>query len=194
MTAENKQFKLDGIKEKYYVLQVQFRKDPDAFARLYDLYIERIFRFVRFKVSSQEEAEDISSDVFLKAWKFIKESDVKIGNFKAFVYKIARNCVIDFYRNKSRAFERLPDDQEQLEMIRDQKNLQEEVANKIEVAAIEKHLGKLKEEYREVIVLKHVEGFSFSEIAGILEKKSGAVRVLLHRAMKALKDIIDSQS
>jgi RNA polymerase sigma-70 factor (ECF subfamily) len=194
MTAENKQFKLDGIREKYYVLQVQFRKDPDAFARLYDLYIERIFRFVRFKVSSQEEAEDISSDVFLKAWKFIKESDVKIGNFKAFVYRIARNCVIDFYRNKSRAFERLTDDQEQLETIRDQKNLQEEVANKIEVAAIENHLGKLKEEYREVILLKHVEGFSLSEIAGILEKKSGAVRVLLHRAMKALKDIIDSQS
>lgn len=180
-----------GIKEKYLVLQVQYRKDPDAFAKLYDLYIEKIFRFVRFKVSSLEEAEDISADVFLKAWKFTRESNIKIGNFKAFIYKIARNCVIDFYRSKSRVFEKVFDDQEQLESIRDQKNLQEEIANRMEVETIENHLGKLKEEYREVILLKHVEGFSVSDIAGILEKKSGAVRVLLHRALKALRDIID---
>ena len=190
--TEGKQSKLDGIKEKYWILQVQYRKDPDAFARLYDLYIEKIFRFVFFKVSTREEAEDISADVFLKAWKFIKESEEKIGNFKAFIYRIARNCVIDFYRGKSRTFEQLPDDQAQLEEIRDRKNLQEEIADKMEVAAIENHLEKLKEDYREIILLRHVEGFSINEIAKILEKKSGAVRVMLHRAMTALKDIIDS--
>lgn len=180
---------LDNIKEKYFVLQVQFRKDPDAFARLYDLYIEKIFRFVLFKVSRQEDAEDISADVFLKAWKYIKESEKKVSNFKAFIYQIARNCVIDFYREKNRAFSKTNEDQQLIESVSDQKSLAEDVENKIEVAAVENYLNKLKEEYREIILLRHVEGFNIKEIAQILGKKSGAIRVLLHRAMKALKEI-----
>ncbi|MBI5254543.1 RNA polymerase sigma factor [Candidatus Falkowbacteria bacterium] len=180
---------LDNVKEKYFVLQVQYRKDPDAFAKLYDLYIEKIFRFVLFKVSRQEDAEDISADVFLKAWKYIKESEKKVSNFKAFIYQVARNCVIDFYREKNRTFEKANEDQELIEDARDQKDLAQQVENKIEIAAVENYLNKLKEEYREIILLRHVEGFNIKEIAQILGKKSGAIRVLLHRAMKALKEI-----
>ena len=56
-----------GIKEKLWLLQVRTQKDPEAFGYLYDAYIEKIYRFVYFKVGSREEAEDIASEVFLKA-------------------------------------------------------------------------------------------------------------------------------
>ena len=68
----------DSAKEKYFLLQVQYRKDPEAFARLYDMYVSRIFRFVYFKVSSEEDAQDLTAEVFLKAWEYIKKQDRKL--------------------------------------------------------------------------------------------------------------------
>jgi len=62
-----------GITEKLLLLRVRTKKDPEAFATLYDMYAEKIFRFVRFKIDSREEAEDITSEVFLKVWNFLLE-------------------------------------------------------------------------------------------------------------------------
>jgi len=185
--------KKDSLKEKFLIFKVKQNKDAEAYARLYDYYVDRIFRFILFKVSSVEVAEDLTSEVFLKTWEYINRTTEKIGNFNALIYRVARNAVIDYYRSKSRKFQSI-DDEEAFNEIEDKRNLEKEVSVKLEVQNIQNHLAKLKDIYREVIVLKYIEDFSIAEIAEVMEKKKGAVRVLLHRALKALKEIAGEES
>ena len=91
-----------NLKEKYFFLKLRVAKDPDAFGELYNIYVDQIFRFIYFKVSRKEEAEDLTAEVFLKTWQYINEEKAKkIDNLKAFLYQTARNSVIDFYRKKN---------------------------------------------------------------------------------------------
>ena len=161
-------------------------KDTDAFAEIYDLYVTKIYRFIYFKVSSVEEAEDLTSEVFLKSWQYISEGK-KIENMNALLYRIARNAVIDFYRSRAKTEaleENISGDQAVSED--DLKNI--EIS--LDFADMEKSLRDLKDEYREVIVLRFVDELSIKEIADILEKNKGTVRVLIFRALQALKQLL----
>ncbi|MCK5466232.1 RNA polymerase sigma factor, partial [Candidatus Parcubacteria bacterium] len=169
----------------------------EAFSEIYDFYIIRIFRFIYLKTSSKETAEDLASEVFLKYWKRIKEGmeDESLGEVisndktKAFLYKIARNLIIDFYRKKEVPTVEIDNDIK--DKIRDQKqDILAYVSAKQEVEETMRVLSKLKDEYREIIILRHVEELSFAEIAEIIGKSSGSVRVQLHRATKALKGVM----
>lgn len=177
-----------SLKEKFLIFKVKQNKDAEAYGMLYDYYVGRIFRFILFKVSSVEIAEDLTSEVFLKTWEYINRTTEKIGNFNALLYRVARNAVIDYYRSKSRMFASASDE-ELLEKIADKRDLESEADTRMEIQSIQNHLKKLKDIYQEVITLKYIEEFSIAEIAEIMEKKKGAVRVLLHRALKALKEI-----
>ena len=179
--------KRSSIKEKYLIFKVKQNKDADAYGQLYDFYVDRIYRFILFKVSTVEEAEDLTSEVFLKTWEYINKTNKKVQNINALFYRVARNSVIDFYR--TRKFENSISEQDQLKQIQDRRNLAEETEAKMEVEDMQKSLLKLKDEYREIIILKHIEDLSISEIAEILDKTVGNVRVLLHRAIAALKEI-----
>lgn len=74
----------------------------EQFSQIYDQYIDKIYRFIYLKVSSQEIAEDITSKVFLKGFEAYKDSKSSIGNPGAFLYQIARNAIVDHYRSKGR--------------------------------------------------------------------------------------------
>jgi len=181
--------KRNSIQEKYLIFRIKQHKDPDAYGQLYDHYVTRIYRFVFFKVSSSEDAEDITADVFLKTWQYIRNTDKKIGNLNALLYKMSRNAVIDYYRSKRRT-EMPMSDQSSYEDIMDKRDIEAEVEVKMEIENIEKYLDQLKDEYREVVILRHVEQYSINEIAEILEKSVSNVRVILHRAIKRLKELI----
>lgn len=183
--------KKPSLKEKFLIYQVRQNKDAESYGQLYDIYVDRIFRFVFFKVSTQEIAEDITSEVFLKTWEYINKTNRKIGNLNALLYRVARNAVIDHYRVKSKDF--VGTDEDHMERIKDDRDLEAEVSVKLEIKSIEKHLEKLKDDHREVIILKYIEEFSITEIAEILDKSKGNVRVILHRALSALKDIAGEQ-
>src|SRR5437868_3511880 len=88
------------IAEHILLYKLHVKQDPEAYAALYDTYVKQIYRFVYFKVSSHEEAEDITSEVFLKAWHYIQEKR-EIKSFSGLLYRMARNCIIDLYRHKS---------------------------------------------------------------------------------------------
>ena len=176
-----------SLKEKFLIYKVRQHKDAESYGKLYDYYVDRIFRFILFKVSSSAIAEDLTSEVFLKTWEYINKTNKKIGNLNALLYKVARNCVIDHYRARSK--EAMATDEEYLENICDSRDFAAEAEVKLEIQSIEKHLAKLKDIYREVIILKYIEEFSIAEIAELVDKSKGTVRVLLHRALKALKEI-----
>lgn len=182
--------KKNSLQEKYLIFKIKHDKDPEAYGKLYDLYVSRIFRFVLFKVSSVEEAEDITSEVFLKAWQYIRTTEKRIANLNALLYRMARNAIIDFYRCRRRQDLAVSEEEEYQEIV-DARNIEKEIDQKIEFKNIENYLNQLKDEYREIIILRYIEEFSINEISEILEKTKSNVRVLLHRAMKNLRELID---
>jgi RNA polymerase sigma-70 factor (ECF subfamily) len=184
------------LKEQYLFLKLRATRDPEVFGELYDIYVDQIYRFIYFKVARREEAEDLTGDVFLKTWQYINDmgSEV-IDNLRAFLYQTARNAVIDFYRTRDRReIVSLPQGQEDknekltMEIMDEKQDLVEKVELASDIEEVKKALQKIKEEYREVIILRFIEELSVKETAEILGKSEGAVRVLLHRAVAALKE------
>lgn len=180
---------LSSISENILLYKLKAYKDPEAFAALYDIYVKRIYRFVYFKVSSHEEAEDITSEVFLKAWNYIND-DKEVKSFSGLLYKIARNCVIDLYRHKAGKAETilissLPEGLE----IGDSGKTVGGLHTQLEAEDLIKVIKKLKLEYQEVLTLRYVDELQIEEIAEITGKGNISVRVTLHRALKKLKKL-----
>ena len=187
---------LNDFEEKLILKRALAGKE-EAFSEIYDFYVIRIFRFIYLRTSSKETAEDLASEVFLRYWKRIKKGmrDENFGEIIAndkirpFLYKIAKNLIIDFYRKKEIPTVEIDDNIK--DKIRDQKqDIMAYISIKQEVEEMMEALGKLKDEHREIIILRHVEGLSITEIAEITEKSSGSVRVSLHRAIKELKGMV----
>jgi len=187
MTTPNK------LKEKILLFKIRRNRDTEAFGELYDLYVDSIYRYVFFKISSREDAEDLASEVFLKIWNYLvtEESD-RINNFRPFAYKVARNLVTDFYR-KNKHIE-IPIDSENDTIIDNQKNIFDKLAIASEVEEVSKAMKELKSEYREVILLRHVESLNIGEIASVIGKTNGATRTLLHRATGTLREILNQEN
>lgn len=192
---------IEDVENTEDILEKELEEKREALGRIYDIYAIRIFRFVYLKTGSRETAEDLTSEVFLKFWKYIKKDEDKKGsdgdflkNDKAspFIYRIARNLVIDFYRKKQ--FITIEIDQSVKNRILDQKqDIFQIVTLKEDVEEIKKSLRQINDDYKEVIILRHVEGLNTKEIAEITEKSEGSVRVLLHRAIKALAEVMEER-
>ena len=162
------------------------------FAGIYDKYIEKIYRFIFLKVNSQEIAEDLCSDTFLRGWKAYKKAQnpelkaqKEIENIQAFLYKIARNLVIDHYREKGKAQIISAD---YIQIADPRTNLEEKAILSSDINTIRLALVNLKENHQNVIIWRYLDGFSIADIAGMLGKSEGAIRVMLHRALNALKN------
>jgi len=176
------------LSEKLLLLKLK-SKDPEVFGQFYDLYAERIHRFIYFKVSSREEAEDLTAETFLKIWEHIF-GNKKIDHLNAFTYQVARNLVIDWYRKRAQAKVVTAPEEELVNIPDTRQSVDEKLSIDLDVAAMEKYLRQLKDEYQEVIILRYIDELSVGEIAKILGKSSGAVRVLSHRALTAIKELI----
>jgi RNA polymerase sigma-70 factor (ECF subfamily) len=156
------------------------------FSKIYDQYINKIYRFVFLKVNSRDTAEDLCSETFLKAWEAFKTKDLKlIKNYQAFLYQIARNVVIDYYREKGRTniisaeFVSIEDPRP---------NVEEKSFLDSDLSEVKAVLANLKQNYQEVIIWRYIDDLSIKEISKLLGKSEGTARVVLHRALKSLKD------
>lgn len=154
------------------------------FSDIYDKYIDKIYRFVFLKVSSPEIAQDLTSEVFLRGWEVFKErKDIK--NPPAFLYQIARNLVIDHYREKGKV---RVISAEYTQITDPRVNLEEKAVLSSDLDTVRLAIANLNEDYQTVIIWRYLDDLSVPEIAKILDKSEGAVRVSLHRALKSLKD------
>jgi RNA polymerase sigma-70 factor (ECF subfamily) len=167
-------------------------RDKDAFIQVYDKFAGDIYRFVYFKVGDGEEAKDLTSMIFLKTWSHIQTNSLTNGKtLRALLYKIARTSIIDYYRETGNKIEvSLDDPNHPLEIIDQTGNISGEVDTKTDLELIKGKLPLLKEEYREVIILKYINDLEIEEIAEITGKSRGNIRVLLHRALAALKELL----
>ena len=156
--------------------------DSEAFALLYDAYVERVYRYVLFRVSEGEATEDLVSQVFLKAWQNLDRYKTGPSPFIAWLYTIARNLVIDHYRAKK---DPLP-----LEKIRalpsDLQSPPEEVETRFDLQAMRDGLQALSSDQQQVLILKYIAGLPNENIAKIMKKQEGTIRGLQMRALQTL--------
>jgi len=160
----------------------------EQFGAIYDQYIDKIYRFVYLKVSSQEIAEDITSKVFLKGWEAYKGAQEGIKNPGAFLYQIARNSVVDHYREKGRVQQVSVDASSQI--ADPGTSAQEKAILNADIRIIKAGIQKLKKEHQDIIIWHYLEDMPIDSIAELLGKPAGTVRVMLHRGLKDLRDII----
>lgn len=163
--------------------------DSEAFGLIYDHYLDRIYRFIFLKVSNKEEAEDLSQQVFMKAWEAMVRFEDEGLPFASWLYRIARNLVIDFYRTRKSVVsleENILD-----ELMSDQEDIEESVIRSQSQERIMEALKQLSDEQKDVIILRFVDDLSYREIARITQKNQAALRILHHRALKKLKIILE---
>ena len=176
--------------EKHLLKQIKSGNEP-SFAKAYDLYADKIYKFVFSKINSSDIAEEIVQDAFTRFWQFARKDDSDIYNIKSLLYKIARNLIIDYYRAKRP--DEIPIDepefQAELSVTPDNdKSLDLE----FDLKQIESSLTQLPSVYQDVIIMKFVNDLSHREIAGILDKTESHIRVLIHRALQALREKLKS--
>ncbi|MBU0614047.1 RNA polymerase sigma factor [Patescibacteria group bacterium] len=168
-------------RQKFLLFRVYRFQDSKAYGELYDLYFSRIRRYVFFKLPSAEDAQEVTSEVFLRGWEYATAS--RIENANAFFYRIARNLVADFYRSRH-----VDKPIEEASLVASSEDIAGRVETKQETDELIGKLKNLRTEYQEVLVMKYLDEMSVKEIALALEKTQNNVRVLLHRAKKALQE------
>ncbi len=183
--------KIGRIEEKLLIYKIR-KNDRQAFVKAYDLYVDQLYRFIYFKVGNREEAEDLCSAVFLKTWNYILRDGLKdYKTLKALLYKIARNLIIDHYRKNKDSRTVSLDGGSEIDVIDEKQNVEEKMDLKTDIFVLETKLPELKDEYREAIILRFVNELSIKEIAEILGKPKGGVRVLIFRALRALRELLE---
>lgn len=165
-----------------------------AFAFIYDKYIQKIYRFVFLKVSTKENAEDLTSQVFIKTLDYlIEKTDKDIQNLNAFLYQVARNTIADFYRQQGRQQEVQQVDQQELERLPDKDiDVEKKVILNLDILQVKKALQKINNDYQEVIILYYLEGYSSKEVSQIMQRSHGATRQLIRRGLESLRQILNT--
>lgn len=168
-------------------LLTKAKKDETAaFGEIYNLFFKRIYTFIYYRVSHKETAEDLAEEVFLKA--YTKLSSVKAAkSLEAWLYQIARNLVIDYYRGKK--------EQLGLEAVENSLIYEETVLDTLNLnhqqIIINQLLQNLPADYQQVIRLKFFENLSNNIIAELTGKSEGAIRVIQFRAITKLRKLFE---
>jgi RNA polymerase sigma-70 factor (ECF subfamily) len=169
------------IDEKQLIAQCQ-KGDLEKFGLLYDKYIKKIYDFIYYKTTHQETAEDLTSQTFFKAMDKIGGFDCSKGTFPAWLYRIARNTVIDFYRTRRK--EANIDDVWDLSGNED---LERDIDSKEKLAQVEKYLAKLKGEQRDIIIMRVWQSMPYKEIAAAMGKSEASCKMVFSRTIRTLR-------
>ncbi len=184
----NQDYSQEQASDEAALVQKAIGHDAEAFGRLYDMHIDRVYRHIYYRVGNETDAEDLTQQVFLKAWQAMPRYKKTASPFIAWLMTISHNQVVDFYRTKKEkayveaealASDSLPSPEQQSEASLEQQRLRSAIL-------------QLGGDEQQVVLLRFVEGFEFAEIAPLLNKKEGNVRVILHRALVKLRGILES--
>lgn len=169
-----------ALKEEM-VLVEKAKSDEMAFTQLYNFYFLRIYNFINKRVSHRETAEDLVSETFMKAFANLNKYNYKGLSFGAWLYKIASNLVIDYYRKELKYKKEDIDDHPSIpsNLLTD-----EEIKIKQDKDAVEKLLAHLPDREKQIIELKFFAELSNNEIAEIMDITATNVGVLIFRSLK----------
>ena len=171
-----------------YLVEQAAKHDRASFTALYERYVERVYRHVYYRVSNHADAEDITQEVFTRAWKAIGKYKRTGAPFAAWLITIAANLVADHYKRRQKmpvadvGYDNAPGDS-----ASDPAGMAEASFNS---ALVKKAVQNLKGDKQKVIMMHFIDGFSYEEIAGTLKKSEGAIRVIQYRALTDLRKML----
>lgn len=163
----------------------------EAIAELYNRYHENIFYYIWSRVSNPQLAEDLTGDVFLRMVTNLPSYRSTAAPFPAWLFRIARNLVIDHAR-KAGTRKELPLD-DHTDHIKEEDSLTEIVDQNLTIEQVQVALQELNPLRRDVIILRFIVGLSLKEVASLLDKTVGSIKVAQHRAVKELRVILESK-
>ncbi len=170
--------------EENLVRRAQHR-DQEAFAQLYEEHFDKIYRYITLKIGNETEAEDMTQQVFLNALQSISSFKWKGIPFAAWLFRIAHNQVVDYFRSKKRT--NVPLDES---LASHNNNTQLIVEQKLDVEQLISATKQLTEAQREVISLRFAGELSIAQVAKAMGKNQGAVKALQHSAIVALRNTL----
>ena len=152
------------------------------FGELYEKYVDKIYSFVYYKTFHKEIAEDIVSQTFIQALEKIRTFNEKKGSFKSWLYRIARNLVIDYYRSKKTDI-----DIDQIWDLHAENDTAREADTNIEIKKLYEYLKILNRREREIIIMRLWDGLSYGEISRILGKSIAGCKMLFARTVVKIR-------
>jgi len=160
--------------------------DGDAFGELYDLHVARIYRYIYYMTRSPTEAEDLTAQTFLKAWQAISRYEMRGPPFIHWLLRIAYNVTLNYLRGQRRH-----ETISRIKYLEDRALTPEKVLEQQDTATrVRQALLRLAPSQRQVLVLRFIEGLPYCEIADIMGKSIGAIRVIQHRALNNLRGLL----
>ena len=167
--------------------------DFDSFAALYSLHLDEIYRYIYLRIGDRQDAEDMTEQVFLKAWQALPNYNTTGCRFINWLYRISHNIVVDHHRSRQPVIsgedlssaDSLPD--------RTQVNVLDKVILNEESVYLVQAIEKLPEDYQQVIILRFVEGLGHAEISQIMDRSEVACRGIQHRALAMLNKMLTNQ-
>ncbi len=164
-------------------LITQYRNgSTEAFGTLYDMYVRRIYDFIYYKTHHTHTAEDLTSQTFMKALEHINDFDLSKGSFSSWLYTIARNTVIDFYRSKKE--EKNIDDVWDLS---EDSSIEKDADISIQISALEPYIKKLSSVQRDILTMRVWQDMSYNEIANIVGKSEANCKMIFSRTLSELR-------
>jgi RNA polymerase sigma-70 factor (ECF subfamily) len=176
------------LQDEARLVQLARAGDADAFAQLYDAYVERVYRYVYFRVTDNETAEDLTSQVFLKAWENLGRYRPG-GPFLAWLYTIAHNTVIDHYRTRKPTVPL----EEVASLIVQKDDLEDHMELQFNVEILRTALQQLTPDQQQVLMMRFIAEMSTEEVARAMGKREGAVRALQMRALHTLEKYMEKE-
>jgi RNA polymerase sigma-70 factor (ECF subfamily) len=160
--------------------------DAEAFGKLYDIYADRIYRHIYYRTNNVDDARDLTQEVFAKAWRVLPKYRRTNTPFLGWLFTISHNRVIDYYRTKKdHAY--LNND---IDLGSQPTSPEKLVESAFTQQEIRKAMLQLPEDQQQVLLMSFIEGFEYQEIAAALNKTEGNIRVIMHRGLKKMREIL----
>ena len=155
----------------------------EAFGQLYDAYLKPIYNFIYYKTHHKETAEDLTAQVFLKAYRSAASYHSSKGTFQAYIYQIARHAVIDHYR-ATRPSLNIDD----IWDLGSNENVAKDAENRILLEKIQLYIKDLPALQRDIIIMRVWQEMSYTEIGKIIGKNETSCKMTFSRAIKKLRE------
>jgi RNA polymerase sigma-70 factor (ECF subfamily) len=155
------------------------------FLEVYDEHADAIYRFCYFKLFDKEKAEELTQEAFMRTWEYLA-SGKEVDNLRAFVYRVARNSIVDYFRKKKEL---------SLDDLHEQgfdASLEDAArwGDIIDGADAFQAIRLLDEKYREALLFRYADGLPVKEIASLCGESENVISVRLHRGLKQLKEVL----
>ncbi|MFA6105662.1 MAG: RNA polymerase sigma factor [Patescibacteria group bacterium] len=154
----------------------------EAFGELYEAYLKPIYNFVYYKTHHKETAEELTAEVFLKAYRSVNSYHSEKGTFQAWIYQIARHAIIDHYRSNKTIL-----NIDDVWDLGSKEDVAKDIENKIMLEKVQKYIQELPSEQRDIIILRVWQDLSYTEIAEIIGKSEASCKMTFSRALKKLR-------